>query len=208
MRVRGLLRYASAALALWLLAGVPQALAHTSNKSIGDFYAGMLHPATALEHLLPFLALGLLAGQRGGNAQGTVAAFALALMLGAVCAMWMSTLPGVTLVNLSSAVVLGALLTSACAFPVWLPYGLAVLFGLSHGYANAEAIVPPIKPYLFIPGVGLAGLMLSGYALIAVDWVLRQKYGWMRIAVRVLGSWIAAIGILVLAASARTLMAA
>jgi hypothetical protein len=72
---------------------------------------------------------------------------------------------------------------------------------------DAPALTQPIKPYLFIPGLGLAGLMLSGYALIAVDWVLRQKYAWMRIAVRVLGSWIAAIGILVLAASAKTLLA-
>ena len=72
---------------------------------------------------------------------------------------------------------------------------------------DASALTQPIKPYLFIPGLGLAGLMLSGYALIAVDWVLRQKHGWMRIAVGVLGSWIAAIGILVLAASAKTLLA-
>jgi len=111
-----------------------------------------------------------------------------------------------TLINLSSAIVLGAMLASAYAFPVWLLYGVATVFGLSHRYANGEAIAPPIKPYLFIPGLGLAGLILSSYALVAVDWVLRQEYGWMRIAVRVMGSWIAAIGVLVVAVSAKILL--
>jgi hypothetical protein len=31
---------------------------------------------------------------------------------------------------------------------------------------EASALTQPIKPYLCIPGLGLAGLMLSGYALI------------------------------------------
>jgi urease accessory protein len=193
--------------ALWLLTAVQQALAHASNQRVGDFYAGLLHPVTALEHILPFLALGMLASQRGGGAQGTVLAFTLALMAGAGCALAWSGVPGIALLNLASSVVLGAMLASAYAFPVWTLYVLAVLIGLSHGYANGEAIVPPTKAYLFIPGVGLAGLMLSGYALIGVDWLLRRKYAWLRIAVRVVGSWIAAIGILVLAASARTLIA-
>ena len=31
--------------------------AHSVNKQFGDFYGGMLHPLTALEHLLPILGL-------------------------------------------------------------------------------------------------------------------------------------------------------
>jgi urease accessory protein len=58
-----------------------------------------------------------------------------------------------------------------------------------------------MKAYLFILGVGLAGLVVTGYGLVVTDYVLRKNVGWMRIAVRVAGSWIAAIGMLVLATS-------
>jgi hydrogenase/urease accessory protein HupE len=37
-------------------------------KGVGDFYAGMLHPLTALEFLLPWIALSLFAGQQGRRA--------------------------------------------------------------------------------------------------------------------------------------------
>ena len=58
-----------------------------------------------------------------------------------------------------------------------------------------------LNPWLFVPGIGLAGLAQSTYGLIAADYLLRRNIGWMRIAVRVAGSWIAAIAILVLAIS-------
>ena len=68
------------------------------------------------------------------------------------------------------------------------------------------AVTALIKPYLFIPGVGLAGLVVTGYGMIMTDYVLRRKVGWMTIAVRVAGSWIAAIGLLVLATSWKRLL--
>jgi urease accessory protein len=84
---------------------------------------------------------------------------------------------------------------------------LALVFGLSHGFANGTAVTPLVKPYLFIPGVGLAGLVVTGYGVIMTDYVQRRKVGWMTIAVRVAGSWIAAIGLLVLATSWKRLIA-
>ena len=34
--------------------------AHLVNANVGEFYAGMLHPLTSAEHLLPTLALALI----------------------------------------------------------------------------------------------------------------------------------------------------
>ena len=61
------------------------ASAHLVDARFGDFYAGLVHPLTALEHVFPFLAVGLLAGQQGArSARVILSCFALALIAGAV----------------------------------------------------------------------------------------------------------------------------
>ena len=201
-------RYAAKAAAIVWLALLPAgAHAHSSIKGVGDFYAGFLHPLTALEHVLPFLALGILCGQQGARAQAALPVFWVALMLGATVALWVPGLPGVDFTNILSALILGGLIAAAFPLPSPVYLALALVFGLSHGYANGTAITPLVKPYLFIPGVGLAGLVVTGYGVIMTDYVLRRKIGWMTIAVRVAGSWIAAIGLLVLATSWKRLLA-
>jgi urease accessory protein len=197
---------APAGLALCLAALCTSAQAHTSARGMNDFYAGFLHPLTALEHVLPFLALGLFAGQQGRKAQESLPLFWVALMLGCAAALWLPGVPGVDLVNLLSTLVLGALIAAAVPLPLSANLGLALLFGLTHGYANGAAITPLMRPYLYIPGVGLAGLVVTGYGVIATDHILRRKVKWMSIAVRVAGSWIAAIGLLVLATMGKRLL--
>lgn len=182
--------------------------AHTASKAAGDFYAGVLHPLTALEHVLSFAALGILAGQKGSKAQSAVMLFALATMLGAVSARWIPALPYVGLTNILSAVVLGMLIAIAWRLPLLLVYGLAVLFGLTHGFANGAALGPEMKAYLFVPGLGLAALVVAAYGMIVTDYLLQRRVGWLQIAVRVAGSWIAAIGVLVLATSGRAILRA
>jgi hypothetical protein len=73
--------------------------------------------------------------------------------------------------------------------------GAALLLGLSHGVENTVDISPSIAMHLFVPGVVVAGIaMVAIFAAIAVS----RKVPWQRIAIRVVGSWIAAIGILVI----------
>jgi len=60
-------------------------------KGVGDFYAGMLHPLTALDFLLPWIALALFAGQQGKKgALLVLCTFPGAILLGAILAV---TLP-------------------------------------------------------------------------------------------------------------------
>ena len=59
------------------------ASAHLVNTNVGEFYAGMLHPLTSAEHLLPTLALALLAIQCGTHAaRTTLFVFPMALLAG------------------------------------------------------------------------------------------------------------------------------
>jgi len=195
-----------AGLALCFALAATGVLAHSTVKSAGDFYAGVLHPLTALEHVLPFVALGVLAGQRGQPAHRAVIIFALSLGAGACLALWLKPVPGIAMLNIASSIIFGGLIASAWALPILLLNSLAILFGLSHGFANGEAITKEIRAYLFIPGIVAAGAVVAVYAMIAVDYVLRRKPTWLPIAVRVAGSWIAAIGILVLAISGRAIL--
>jgi urease accessory protein len=183
--------------------------AHSTVKGVGDFYGGMLHVLTALEHVLPFVALSLLAGQRGlkAQAEAVLLVFPVALMVGAAAALWLPAVPGLAFFNVASAILLGGLVAAAWPLPGPVFYGLVVLFGISHGFANGEAISGSIKAYLFILGIGVAGLAVLAYGTLMVDFLLKRKVGWMTIAVRVAGSWIAAIGVLVLATAGKSLLA-
>jgi len=192
-----------------LLSFAGNADAHSMVKGVGDFYAGLLHVLTALEHVLPFIALSLLAGQRGlkAQAEAVLIVFPVALMAGAAAALWLAPPPGLAFFNIASAILLGALVAAAWPLPRAVFYGLVVVFGVSHGFANGEAITPTTKAYLFILGVGLSGLVVLAYGTLMVDFLLKRKAGWIHIAVRVAGSWIAAIGVLVLATAGRTILA-
>ena len=199
---------ARAGVALCLLLAAGGAYAHSAAPGAGDFYAGALHALTALEHVLPFLALGILAGQQGRKAEPVLLVFCVALAAGATVALWTPPLPYVGLLNIFSAILFGGLVAAAWSLPMAFCCSIATVFGLSHGFANGAGMIEQTKPYLYIPGVALAGLAVTAYGLIVTDYLLRRKAGWIHIAVRVAGSWIAAIGILVLATSGAAILKA
>jgi urease accessory protein len=168
---------------------------------VADFYAGLLHPLTAPEHLLAFIALGLLLGRYRASAEAALTVFIGALVAGGALALWLKHIPGLDLVNLLSILGLGALLAADLSLPAGVCVVLALVFGLSHGFANGLAVAPPIRAVPFLGGLALAGLVVGGYGWVTVETLLQRNLGWLRIAVRVAGSWLAAIGILVLAGS-------
>ena len=188
---------------LWggaLLAGLAwagPAYAHSLSNRVGDFYGGILHPLTALEHVLPFLALGLLAGQQGARAaRWLLLVFPLGLLLGTAFAAVAPAGYWVTPVNHLSFVVLGLLLAAAWRIPLALLLALGALVGLSHGYENGRDIAGAAL-LLFVPGVGLIGFLITAVAS-AATLALTARADWPRVAVRIAGSWIAAIGIMMI----------
>jgi urease accessory protein len=165
------------------------------DNRFGDFYGGVLHPLTALEHALPILALGLLAGQQGERAaRWLVLVFPFALLTGAALAPVMHSLPSMSFVNAASFVVLGLLVAAGQHLPLPLLIALGTLFGLSHGYENGRAMGPETAIHLFIPGVAVAGALVT--ALVSAATIDLAARTWARVGVRVVGSWIAAIGIM------------
>ena len=170
--------------------------AHSVNKQFGDFYGGMLHPLTALEHLVPILGLGLLVGQQGTSiSRWVLLLFPIGLFVGAVVAGNLEPSPYVEWFNRLSFVALGTLIAGAVRLPLSALAPSAVLLGFSHGYENTAGISSSVAMYLFVPGI-----VVTGVAIVAIfaAAVVSREVSWQKVAVRVVGSWIAAIGILLI----------
>jgi len=170
--------------------------AHLVTTGLGPFYDGVSHFALTPEDLLPALALALLAGQRGSRA-GRLALFALpgSWLLGGLLGLALPTIDSATLLTTVSFLALGGLVAAEVRLrPEWVT-ALAIVVGLLHGYLNGAAMAQAKLGTL-----GIVGIVSTLFVLVALAaaMVVTIKVPWGRIAVRVAGSWIVAIGLLLL----------
>ncbi len=171
-------------------------LAHSVSKRFGDFYGGMLHPISALEHLFPILALALLAGQQGKReARWTLFFFTITFFVGAVFAAGEGASDIVIWLNRASFLGFGALVAMEKRLRARILVVIALVFGFTHGYENTGDLPNSVAFHLFLPG-----LVATGVSLVAIGSASTVVLGrpWQKIAVRVVGSWITAIGMLVI----------
>ncbi len=191
---------AFAALALCVFASsVPtQAFAHSLSTRFGDFYGGLLHPLSSLELGMGFLVLALLAGQQDKRRARLVLAWFIAAMIaGAVAAHWLPVVVDeVRLPNLGLAALLGVLVAVAPRIPTIVLPLIGFASGVLNGLGNGLAMTPETAPHLFIPGIAVSGLLVVTPLAALVTTLDRH---WQRVAVRVVGSWIAASALLVTA---------
>jgi urease accessory protein len=165
-------------------------------KGVGDFYAGMLHPVTTIETILPLIGLSLLAGQQNRKtAVKILIAFPAAILFGACLSLLKSVPPPIGIADLVITVVIGLLIAAARPLPSALPISIGVLLGVAIGWANATEMTSEVSAARFIAGLTVAGLLMTTYG---IGLVRRFTVEWSQIAVRVVGSWLAGIGILVL----------
>lgn len=189
-----------------LVLAAPPAAAHGGLPGGGGFLAGALHPLVAIEHLILLLGLGLVSGQLppAGRRPGFAA-----VGLGVLGGLAASGLGGWS----ASSVVPVAIL------------GLAVLTGIIVAFVASRlppAVVPPLGAMIGLavgldtelprPSEGGAALLvapvagvLTGVYLIVLDAAALAAIAAARpplpIAVRILGSWVAAIALMLLAFS-------
>jgi hydrogenase/urease accessory protein HupE len=94
-----------------------------------------------------------------------------------------------------SFVLLGGLVAVDARLPLGATTTLAALLGLGHGWLNGPALAQPG------PGaMGLLGCVAAVFTLVALaaSIVVPLRAAWARVVVRVAGSWIAAIGLLLI----------
>lgn len=168
--------------------------AHLVNTGFGTFYNGVVHLFITPSDMLVTIGLGLLAGLCGAAAsRGVIIALPAAWLIGemsgsiyptAITLPWLTTLSfgmvGV-LVALNANMSRTVLLVLTCGA------------GLLHGFVNGATMVAAGTDRL-----GMLGAVIAVWitiTLIAAQ-VVSLRAQWSRVMVRVAGSWISAIGLL------------
>lgn len=201
--------HAMAAVAVLALTWPALALAHAEPGGAGGLLSGLLHPISGLDQVLAMVAVGLWGAQLGSPAMWLLpVAFPLVMAFGGLLGLVGIALPGVELgIALRGA---GALVAVGGAAFIWQALG-----------GGADLPLPPRPLALVAAALGLllgwgngaqgGGLALAGTlgALVVVAALLAGQVAslralWARTAVRVAGSWIAAIGLLQLGRSLRS----
>jgi urease accessory protein len=189
-----------------LLAAAP-AQAHLMNSGFGPFYDGLAHPLLSPEDLLPAVAVTLLAGLGGARygrcVLATLPSAWLAGMAGGagMAAGWVIGLPAAPAWLVAVVTVLiGALVASDLRLPLAAVIAVAAGLGTLHGYDNGRELAATAGAL-----VAVAGIACSLFALVSLvaGQVAVLRAQWARLAVRISGSWIAAIGLLMLGWSVR-----
>jgi hydrogenase/urease accessory protein HupE len=170
--------------------------AHLVNTGFGTFYDGVAHFFITPSDILIALGLGLLAGLCGAPAsRAAIIAMPAAWLTGELIG---STYPAIItlpwLTTLSFGIV-GALVALNAKMPRPVLLMLTCAAGLLHGFVNGATIAAAGTDRLGMLGVAMAVFVIT--TLLAAL-VVSLRAQWSRIAVRVAGSWIAAIGLLMI----------
>ena len=170
------------------------ATAHLVTTGMGPVYDGIGHLLMTPEDLVPVIAVALFTGLRG-KSPGRRALFFLpaAWLAGGFAGLMTGGAPFVLMPALSF-LILGGLIAADLRLPDNVTTLLVTAVGIAHGFYNGTAMAGG-------PGVsGLLGIAAILFALVAIAsaFVVSLQATWTRIAVRVTGSWIAAVGLLML----------
>lgn len=173
------------------------AWAHGSVPGLQGIYWGMLHPFTSGPQLLALFALALVIQQRLPESEDVFHGFWVSCLAGAGAAALTPWALNLDAPLTFLAVVTGLLAASAVRVPLFVLLLLGVSCGLPSGYLCWPE--PSAKGDMMFTALG--GIIGSVLIIIAVAGIIEAvwqaaKWTWLPIAVRVAGSWIAAISVL------------
>jgi urease accessory protein len=165
--------------------------------SVAALTEGVLNPLMVPAHILAWLGLGLLiGGGRAGESLAPLVAFALGLAGGlwAIALAFGQTPAGDVL--LCAAALIGLLVALAVALPNFLCVLIALIVGAALGLDSPPQVIAMTDATLALAGTWFGACLALGFVSVCAGLLTRD---WQRSGMRILGSWIAASAILVLA---------
>lgn len=161
---------------------------------MGPVYDGIGHLLLSPDDLIPALAVALYAGLRGAvTGRYVLFIFPVSWLVGGLLGLQVAKMVSFPLPAVSI-ILIGILVATDARLPPKGSAGVTVLVGLTHGYLNGVALQEGPKL------LGLFGILGALFVLLAIAsaFVISLQQQWARVAVRVLGSWTVAIGILMI----------
>ena len=191
-----MIRVGALALMLCLLAG-SAALAHPPPLGFTGFAGGALHPLFVSAHLLAITGLGILIGQHTPDwGRAAPAGFVAALLVGMGFLMLAFVPRHATEAVLVTALIVGILVAWQKPLPEPAGSALAAAIGIAIALDSPPWTISVAEAHLMLLGTAISATALL---LVVRFCASRLTQAWHRIGLRVLGSWIAASAILVLA---------
>jgi urease accessory protein len=177
-----------------LLAIATPVHAHGALPGGGGFYAGAAHPFVSLDHLVALLAIGLMLSQHDLRA-------GLGVLIAGVAIGLALPFAGVTFAAgavplLAMGMVAGATLALARSLPVWAALVVSLISGLCIGLQTDVPMDTAVVAATAGAGVIVAVFLIAAYAL-AIGTVTKGRL--QGLPLRVAGSWLLAIALMMLA---------
>ena len=174
--------------------------AHSPIKGLNNFYNGFLHPLFVPAHLLCLLAMGLLFGQQGPREHTpAILVFLAATVLGLLGTVFIEPLAAEN-VLLTGAALLGLMIAAKRVIPIYLSAVLGTILGIVIGLDSGLEDLSGNERLAALLGSGIGIYMTLLYPMALADYFNKRE--WQQVAIRVLGSWIAASALLVLSLAA------
>jgi urease accessory protein len=169
-----------------------RALAHSEQGVAIDFWGGFSHPIFGPDHVIAMVAVGLWGAFLGPPAIWLLpVVFPLVMAIAGAAGVLGLPLHGVETGIALSAIMLGAMVAAAAKPPLWVAALLVGAFAIFHGYAHGVELPVGADAIAFSMGFVLATGMLH---LAGIGFGTLSHWPAGRIAVRVAGAVIAAIG--------------
>lgn len=180
-----------------MLAMQRSAGAHLVTTGLGPVYDGIGHFSISPDDSLPVVALAILAGLRGKPASRAVMfQLPLAWFCGGVAGL-LTTMHVFDPSRLVSFMVLGILIAADLPLPDLAVMAIGVAMGFLHGFLDGAGFQAAGLGKGMLEFLGIAAILFVLTPLVSAL-VVSIRIAWVRIAMRVAGSWIAAIGLLML----------
>ncbi len=189
-------RLAGLALALAILLPIEEACAHPAFAGATGFYGGLVHPLFVPTHAIAILSLGMLIGQQAPHWRWPllfVYAAGLGVGFAAMVSAFAPRFSAETL--LAATAIVGALVALARGVP-WLSGILALGVGLALALDSSPGGISVREANIIIAGT-FCGAVILLWVLLEVVAMLRRE--WQKLGVRILGSWMGASAVLILA---------
>lgn len=190
-----------AAVAALVCLGCPSAEAHLVTTGLGPVYDGIAHLALSPADMAVVVVLVLLAAMRGArHGRWVLALLPAAWMAGGVAGLMFPINASLSWATGLSLLIAGTLVAADRNLTLPLIAIPVALFGAFHGYLTGVAFAKESSAALELTGELVALIVV---VTLVAGLVVSVKAFWARVVLRVVGSWIAATGLLMIGWSLR-----